>query len=417
MTDRRNIFFKVFEYLFISVIILNFQSVWMYTFNFSLIFKKILILLLVISAFGMIIFNGKILKSDFNKTMFISALLVILLGAYVILQPNGRVSALKNFIPALLIFFLVSIQKDVIDLFKIYKKLLVIIAVVSIFFWVFGSILQIIKPNLTMISTWTGSDGNVKSVLGYFGVYYETQRINLAGINCVRNSAIFTEAPMAAFAFSIALGIEELICKNRHKLNSVVLCIAIITTTSSTGIIYMILLYFFKYFGKENKYKLSKNIKILLIPFLMILLFYFLYCIVMQKLTYNSGNLRIDDFVAGYKTWLTAPLFGVGISNFTPIIANLSLWRRGVTGLSNSIAPLFAEGGLYVASIYIFCFGIGIYRCMKGNDYQVFVFIILYLFIFIITISPFNYLTFFMLSAISTYKLKGERVGKEKKTV
>lgn len=409
MTNAKNVFLKIFEYLFISVIILNFQSVWMYTFNLGLTFKKILILLLVISALGMLVFNGKILKSNFNKTMFTSAMLVILLGIYVLFQPNGRGSALKIFIPAILIFFLVSIQTDVINLLEIYKKLLIIIAFISIFFWIFGSVLQIIKPNLMILSTWTGSSGNVKSVPGYFGIYYETQHINLMGIDCVRNSAIFTEAPMAAFTFSIALGIEELISKDKHKFNSIILCLAIVTTTSSTGIVYMILLYFCKYFGRKNKYEVAKNIKVLLIPVLLILLFYFLYSVVMQKLTYNSGNLRIDDFIVGYRTWLTAPLLGVGINNVTPILDNLSLWRREFTGLSNSIAPLFAEGGLYVALIYIFSFCIGIYRWLKNNNYHMFVFTILYLIIFVITISPFNYLTFFMLSVISTMRLKEEK--------
>lgn len=412
MTDKKNIFLKIFEYLFILTIILNFQSIWMYTLNLSLFLKKLLVALLAISVVGMIIFNGKILKSNFNKTMFASAVLIILLVIYIIFQTHGRTSALKIFIPALLIFFVVSIQINVVDLLEIYKKIVIIIACISFFFWIFGSVLQIIKPNLTIMSTWTGSEGNIKNVLGYFGMYYETQFINLGGVDCIRNSAIFTEAPVAAFVFSIALGVEELISKEKHKFNSIILCAAILTTMSSTGIIYMVLLYICKYFEKNNKYKTIKLIKYLSIPFVITLLFYFLYNVITQKLTYNSGNLRVDDFIAGYKTWIISPLLGVGINNTTPIIANLSLWRREFTGLSNSITPLFAEGGLYIASIYIFSFCSGIYRCMENNNYQVLTFIILYLFIFVVTISPFNYLTFFMLSIIATIKLRGEKIEK-----
>lgn len=389
-----------FEYVFVLTIILNFQSVWLYTVNLGHTLRVNLMVLLIISSIG-IIFSDSISKKDFNKSALLCGLFIILLGGYLVFQPHERSEALRVFVPALIIFFVVSIQRNKKALLNIYKRILVLIAIISLFFWVLGSCIHFFKPNTSLISTWTGSSAT-KVILGYSGLYYETQRINIFGMNLIRNSAIFTEAPMASFAFSIALGIDQLIDSNKGVKSSIILTLAIFSTLSSTGIIYVVLLYICKYFGKNNNAQMIQVIKLMLIPVSVCVVVYFVHEIIIQKMTYSSGILRLDDYVAGYKTWVTAPLFGTGINNVDSIIANLSLWRSNFEGISNSITPLFAEGGLYISSIYIWAFLRGIYLNIKNNNFKGLVFIILYLMSFCVTISTFCYLTFFLLSMIST---------------
>lgn len=119
-------------------------------------------------------------------------------------------SAVKFSVAVLIFVFFFFIQEsnNRHELLLKYRNLMIFISAVSIVFWLLGSIFHLVHPSGVVQSVWTNT-GNPKPVPNYFNLYFETQEL----YGFARNTAIFTEAPMASLHFSIALFVEMYIEK------------------------------------------------------------------------------------------------------------------------------------------------------------------------------------------------------------
>lgn len=393
---------KFFEYIFVLAIVIDNGTQYVHLINFPTA-HTILFIILFVSGMG-IIFSSEIKFSSLNNASLIILFLILYFSIYLIFQKIGRIDALKYILVLLIITLVIRTcyEKRNIRLFSIYVNIITIIAAVSLFFWIFGSLLNIIHPSGSVLSTWTGQN-DVKSVPSFWGIYFQPQMTLFTGWNIgnfARNSAIYVESPIASLNFCLALGANLFLEKKSSKIKNVILILAILSTTSAMGFLILLLCLIGKVLLSKNKMQIISFLKIFTIPFLMIVAILLGVIIFNQKMSVNSGFLRLDDFLAGFKAWLVHPIFGSGIENAQLIFENMSLSRITASqfGISNSIAIILAEGGLYVGIVYIFCFVMSTITFLKNKNYNYLLFCLIFFMVFCNNPIPFTYLTFLILA-------------------
>lgn len=278
------------------------------------------------------------------------------------------------------------------SIFLAYKNLIIIIAFISLFFWLFGSFLGIIHPTNYVPTAWGNKYGNAIYIPSYFNLYVQPQQVSLPVIGEIgRNSAIFTEGPMASLNFCMALLIE--LCDDQSKFkkrNYIILILSILSTFSTTGYILLIFILYYKIlFNSSNKIlKIIFTIPVLVLAIVAVVYLF------SQKMEYGSESttVRLDDYKAGVITWLQHPFLGSGLSNTNGIQQNMSAWRSYNTGFSNSIMEILAEGGIYLSLFYFYAFIKGLYSGVNKKNYNELLMVISMFYLFVTTIFTYQYI-------------------------
>lgn len=410
--NLNQIFEKTFHYLFAIAIILNTRSIWTSVEGMDW-FNSFLLAFLGISLLGCLMFTKIRKKSFFNCFIVVVAITIYLLLFWTIDQYRTNSFIRQIFTLDVVIVYCglfgnrtnyKKLPKGTMPFWNCYENLILVVACVSLFFWLTGSILDYVQPTGYVYSSWTGAGDYYKRVASYFGLYFETQTglSSLLGVP-YRNSAIFTEAPMASLHFSMALLIELFLREKNSKVKIAILSIAIMSTVATTGYLIMILAFFAKLFFKEER----KSIKIILkyvfvIGFFLIAL-YMLQFLLAEKMGSESGSIRLDDFSAGFQAWLDSPIIGNGYGNYDAVKKYMSSFRSYNMGYSNSPMNILAVGGLYLFVLYILPAISGIYKTITYKDWDSFTFYMLFLLIFAVTVVPFSALTYIMFVTMAVY--------------
>lgn len=294
------------------------------------------------------------------------------------------------------------------EIFFKYRDIILVVAVVSMFFWLFGSTLGIISPTGVEYTTWGAQDmaSGVKAIPSYFGVYFETQSaesiVGNAG-KMIRNTAIFTEAPMCNFHFCLALLIEMFYNPKTSRIKCILLIVAILTTISTTGYCMLVLALAAKYLTMHKSKGRLRYLIVLAVPVVMVAAVVVFRYLLESKLSTGSGMSRVSDFVVGFRAWNNSPVFGYG---YGKPFYYLNLHY----GYCNSITPILGSGGLFLASPYLYCVFMWARTCIRERDMQKFLLFAMFFFIFTITIMSFKFLSFFLFFAYCVKRPSAEPV-------
>ena len=413
-------FGKASHYLFALSIILECRSIWTVTRGGGW-FNYFNILMLGASLLCCMLFNRVKAKNLKNAAIIAVSITVYLLLFWILDSYKTLTFIRQILILVTCIFYSILFgrkeernslfNEKTIPFWICYENIMIVVACISLFFWMFGSCLEFIQPTGHIWSTWsTAKDTYVAS---YFGIYFETQSWeSLLSIMKFRNTAIFTEAPMASLHFSIALLIELFMRKKNRTRNLIILTIAITSTFSTTGYIVVILAYFAKVFFKEEKKSYRWIIKNLIVMIALIVGVCVIQYLIDQKLGSASGSIRLDDFSAGFKAWVDHPLLGNGYGNGNAILHYISGFRRNNTGFSNSPMYILALGGLYLFILFLFFAIKGLYRMISNKDWNSLSFYALFIALFTITLIPFNGLTYIMFCMMGNYMNRHRALSK-----
>lgn len=404
----KNIIFKIGTFIFAFLVILNTRSAYMHIKGHENISFIIFTMLLIVTAMCLCVSNLDIKKI---KLSIISSIVIMgLFFLHYLTTSSEFDGTIKNgvMLCCCVVYFCCCINYDECPLiFKYYKLIIVFICIISLLFWYFGSVKGLI-PYKYVFSNWTGT-GEYQRIKSYFGIYFERQKnTDLFTKNFeIRNQAFFTEAPMSSLHFSVALMISALFNKNiRTKvIESIVLILGIISSVSSTGYIFILLLFGLIIIVKG----LKSNKRIffaLFVPLIMIVVYVLVMRLVGNKLESDSGKVRLDDFIIGFKVWKNNIFFGVGMQNSKPFRDLMGIERANNIGYSNSLMQLLGQCGL-LFFIPIFIFNVlSIKKAVKNKEWNLLIFIILFDYLFIFTIITYNLLTMlvFVWCFITNYK-------------
>ncbi|KRN28357.1 hypothetical protein IV38_GL001356 [Lactobacillus selangorensis] len=248
--------------------------------------------------------------------------------------------------------------------------------------------------SLPSIITVSYAWGTSQTANGILGMQFFTQgSTQFLGMTVLRNTGIFTEAPMSGFVCSLALLILLFIEKKSiFSFSSIVLIICGLTTTSTTVLTVIIFAVFLKLYTSRFK-RYTVLIAVALIP----IIFIAIESIWASKVAANSGSVdvRFDDLYAGVKTWIVHPILGWGWSNedaYLPYISPERLNFYGNSGFSSGIFFVLITGGLVE---FFFYYIVPYFEFAKISlDNMFFILILLYIFLISIALNSYYIIMF-----------------------
>ena len=407
---KGNSLLNFFEYLLLLALVVNANTIYVrLPANENNLVHFIVLFMMTIGVVGCLFCKNKVSVKRFDKGIGVTILFIIYGVIFILARPNNLVGDLHMMVACsvlLLFYFLYCSDNEIPSLFYKYRNVIFWIACVSIFMWLFCSVFRIFPATGEVYSSWSNT-GEYKRVPNYLYIYFETQTTDSFGLNnIVRNTAIFTEAPMASLHFSLALLVELFFSKKISKTKAIVLIIAIITTFSMTGYLLVLMAVGIKILLYKPRHDSVRLAKYFLAPVGMVAVFSVGFLLVKSKLSSSSGSVRLDDFVAGYEVWRENILFGTGSGELhhEAVVSHMSSFRLNNTGFSNSTMMVLSERGLYGGILYLSCFVKGIYDAIKHKNLNKFLFTVLFLYLFAITVMASLYLTYFILIFLANHK-------------
>lgn len=389
--------YKIIAFCLAVIIIFNSNSIWITvpgksSHYFNIIFFSLIILVGI--SFFVISIPQRIFTVNFLIAICVFFYILIYAFQPVNISDYAYVLKLDVIIICTLLYYALYCNGKLPQVMQFYVDIVTSIGIISLLFWILGSNLHLINPNKYILSTWSSFNNWAQLVPSYFNIYFEPQQIN----GLIRNSAIFSEAPMASLHFTVALSIEWLLRKNDkfHIAKLVILIICIISTFSSTGYIAVILLLCYKILFSENAFISRIKPVIIVVVIVGIIV---IQNILSRKLVTESGSIRIDDYVAAYNAWKDNPIMGLGIAS-SKIQNYMSLWRGYNLGFSNTIMDILAHGGIYVSLIYVLALIYGIKESFKHKNWNMFMFIIIVIYLLFTTLFTNTLLLFNVLALI-----------------
>ena len=410
---------NILEYIICLFIILDCRSVYRRSVHDYKIFE--ILLIFIVTLFLLCIFAKKYTENS-NKKVYVFLLLYYL---YMILfSIINKVNGIKNYIyiflvtfPALYYYYCSKDDENkcIENMLKKISDLMVIFASISLVLYFLGPVFNILKPTGYMYIDW----GGINKVNSYLGLQFVTQRIDTFGFNFIRNTGIFTEAPMYSLNLTIALAIQLFILKKKSKMKQGILIFTILTTISTTGIMITSIMIIATFLLNKDRGYIKQITKIMFGPIIIIGLILVIKNSYAEKTNTKSYSTRLDDYKACFLAWKENIIIGNGFNNTSVIESYMSSFRNGNYGISNSVLVLLAEGGIYLFLIYIIPFYRGIYYGIKNKDIRITVFTIIIMLLFITTIFTFTIMIINILAmgyAFNSKKIGSENELREKNT-
>ena len=338
----------------------------------------------------LLLYRKKAIKLD-------GILIIYFLGSFLTLinvYPGTEKQYIKLYwviLPMFMLYFLslsrVSFDRIISFLIK-YSNIVVILALISLVYWVFGSTLEVIQPTLYVPNSWRG-DG-VRLIPTYHFVYFETQESSFMGYETVRNSGIFNEGPMYNMILCVALAMELFLRPRKSLWRIIILAITIVSTFTTTGFLFLTFAgawVVFKFFSQKGRVLLLASL-----PLLVIGVMNFSESVVEDKESSSGeGSLRsrTTDILTCIEIGMENPFLGQGL--FTKKAGEA---EGGTYGYSNSFFTLFADGGIYTVFLYVATLILIPLRYYYSNRRELWPLMMFSFFIvFAITLSQFKYLT------------------------
>ena len=361
---KRNNIESFLDYFTALMLILNCQSVFQNSIQINFRIYELTLFSIIINSIYKL-FHYKITRDKLKSLITISNIYLcyILIFSFICVSFEQLSSFWGRYIclPFVILIFSVNNNwSDKINIFRCFINVVVVISAISLFFWIFGSTLDIIPANGSMVCNW----GNNIKIPNYYNLYFETQYVDWLGISFfVRNTGIFIEGPMFALVLILAL-IFSYYFKDTFetsRLKVAVIIITIITTFSTSALIFLAL-YLYVSLAENPKFK---KLKIIIIFFaglgFILMVTYFL----LKKSETGSYSLRMDDYKVGFETWIQSPIWGHGYGDYTQFVKNMSSFRAS-TGFSNSIFSILGQGGIMYFLMYGIPLSVPLLNLIKG---------------------------------------------------
>lgn len=340
---------RIVSWLLVIALILTQAVMWKYTgaLTHPQIYKYIVILICGV---------GILCLGSFSKDNIIAAFIIA--AYFAVFLIFNHVSAdrliLVVMAPSIAMFVLFREMESrgyLHCLFDAYTDLLFIIALVSVIFWLTGSVLGIMPGRVLLHYEWADHSFNTYS---YFGIYFENpvQATHLLGHELVRNTGICTEAPGYCDILFYALTLEVFYYKKRN-VRKWTLIIALLTTmsTKAFGVLLILFIYYFlKKIYVETRYGV-KAFFMAFIPVALIVVVAAGIVLMAGKSDTGSFRIRMDDFRSGLLAWRRNILFGAGYTD--SVITRYFRVHRPNNGLSMGITVILGKGGLYLFMYYL----------------------------------------------------------------
>ena len=389
------------EYAFVILLILDCRSVYLESTSIDLPITELLLGVLGILIVFKII-TTPFVRGILQKNLIYIFVYEIYISIFFVLNNMGDKGSsfivhFMGFVPMFFLYF--SLFTNPNEKIKSYllkqSKIIIFLSGISVVLYFVGPVLNILPATGSIKVLW----GEEKDLPSYFGLLFVTQHVFfLRKYTFIRNTSIFTEAPMFSLHLIIALAIYLGFCKKIKKSNVIIIILGLITSFSTTGMVIAMILFYLKY-SKGAVKKHRSKLKYILIPVAIIVAF----TLISSRKQSNSFVVRTEDYQAGFRAFCDKPLFGSGYANFSRF-SNYMDGSREMYGTSNSIVSILGQCGIYLSLFYYIGF-ILLWKKSKINKDKSFSLFLTIIFILFLTTS-FAYTTMllYFLAIMYSYK-------------
>ncbi|MCI1479667.1 MAG: hypothetical protein LKH29_02100 [Eggerthellaceae bacterium] len=255
-------------------------------------------------------------------------------------------SSIIAFVPVLLGLLYADSMYDVCRLRTFLSRFVNVVCVlagISLFFFVFGSVLAFVAPTGSVSFNWE-TDRVTRS---FYSLYYEAQAINFFGYSGARNTGVFTEAPMFNFVLCLAL-LSNTVFTKGNAAKSILLVATILSTFSTTGYFVIALVVVHALFLSKSNSKIISALKYISIPIVVGVGIYALFLLFGTKSDTGSYGVRSDHLIGCVNLFFSTFPFGTGFGNDDAFYAVFSYDQ----GLSIGVMYLLAQGGIFSLILY-----------------------------------------------------------------
>jgi len=291
------------------------------------------------------------------RTLIVLLIYYAYLAIFVILSPKanltGFIMKFGVLIPLLICFFSTNIKAGKL-LLKYYANIMIVLALISLVFFPFTNLLNVI-PSIGEINVqWRGN----APFHNYFFIFFNNGYSNYTSW-LIRNTGVFVEAPQYGLNLILALMYELGVNRNINIKHVSILALTILTTISFGSIMTMLLMFYIRFLMINPKSRSLRRLKAgFSIGFLIIVIITLVYLLNEKMGNGNSFSIRVDDFTSGFQSWRLHPIIGNGYGNTKVIqefIGSFRSWslRNNIIGFSNSWAMILSNGGLMLILIYL----------------------------------------------------------------
>lgn len=396
------------DYIFLFSVIITCNTMYSTSQGFAGL-GKWATLLLVVSVFLRLLVSRISMKAIH---MIMSRSLIFILIILLIVSLNGFKISETSFVYYFVLFpiFMMILQmyydvNEIANLIRKFVRIIFLLAICSLLFWLIGSVFHIISPTVYVLNYWNG--GGI--VEGYYNLHFEAQKIEIFGAILVRNTGIFAEAPMWSLVLSLALIFQTLHIK-KWNFTTWTLIITIMTTTSTTGVYIIGLIFLYVLFSKTSGVKRCVSSLVILA---------IIYCFSIlwdNKSGTGSATIRFDDYKAGFLAWQESPIWGLGISDgLRAIEQHMDRTVRYNLGYSNSFFVVLAQGGIMLISYYFYPVIKIILNKFSSNDLKFSALLIIFL--MLTTIFTETYMFLFVISLYYSIAFGDDRDCQEKQYI
>lgn len=346
-----NLFAVILEYIWAFLLVMNGNTV--YNAN-ALRNYHLLPLCVIATAILLLVFTMLGIIRLRRNTVFIGMFVFYYCLVYAVVKAKQMV--LNNYLflfciglPLLLILFTeLHHQNKLIPLIYRLENVILGFLILSLVFWFFGTFLHVLKPNMSTEINW----GIFNHINGYWGLHFDIQRDTTFGVTIYRNSGMFTEGPMLNLWACIALAIELFLKKNRSKLNIAICIAAILTSMSTTGLLFIGVCVFLLTLGKKGKKSRFRIFLDFTMIFIVIpIMLYALASVMQLKMNTLSFRMRMSDYIDPLRLWAKFPIFGSGYGSLSSLKGYVYS-SHGQLGFSNSVIAVLATGGLWMGLLF-----------------------------------------------------------------
>lgn len=355
---------------------------------------------------GMIVLRLRAIRAPRMQRLI---LIAVLLAVFLLFTRYNVVRyALYYVVPLLLLMLYIGLCDEKGAAFGLLYKLtdiVVVLAAVSLFCYVFGTCLGILPGARETTYFWASE---TRTCTTYFHLYYEAQTVDIFGLHLVRNCGIFTEAPGFAVFLITALATEVFLRQKLRVWRIILLCAAVLTTYSTKAILLAVVVFGLQYLITTPRTILWRRFKMVVIPVVCVAVAAVAVILLWDKMNTDSFYIRLDDLFASLKAWRTSPLFGTGYYNDDSVIAQFA-YPRPNNGLSMGLPVLLAQGGLYLVLLYL---GTAIACTLRLRDHarrQMASFFVAYFALMFVSNIPFSFLAMLLLA----FSLEGVRCDRD----
>lgn len=308
---------------------------------------------------------GVVKAAHWQRLVFLAVYLVVHL---LVVQFNGVRYLAYYVLPLLLLVLYLGLKErqdgSILDLLHKLADIVTVLTVLSLFFYLFGTLLDWLPDPGTATYSWGGT---VRTCPTYYNLFYEAQKIDFFGVTLVRNCGVFPEAPGFAIFLVFATATEVLLRDKPRLWRCGVYVAAAATTYSAKAIVLVAAVFALKYIITPSKAWTARRLKVLLVPLAVLGVLVVAGVLLWDKMQSVSGFMRVDDVLACFKTWLTAPFFGTGYWNDESVIPFFAYPDRYNNGLSMGLMVVLAQGGLYLLTLYVLP-TVRLLRRTRGQD-------------------------------------------------